>query len=193
MRIRKEEAVILRVISGSARGHKLKTIKGLMTRPTSGLVKEALFSIIASRLGGSHVLDLFAGSGSLGIEALSRGAEFTVFIDRNPRCCSIIKENLVHTKLSEMAEVYSMDYQDAIRKMSGEQRKFDIIFMDPPYNKNFVPEALKLLTNNDIMKDDGIIIAEHGAADVLPETCGRFRVTDCRGYGDTIITIYEGR
>jgi 16S rRNA (guanine966-N2)-methyltransferase len=139
------------------------------------------------------VLDLFAGSGSLGIEALSRGAEFAVFIDRNPRCCSIIKENLAHTKLSEMAAVYSLDYQDAVRKMFREQRKFDIIFMDPPYNKNFVQEALKLLTNNDIMKDDGILIAEHSAPDVLPETCGRLRAIDSRGYGDTMITIYEGR
>jgi len=163
----------------------------MATRPTSGMVKEALFSIIAPKVGDSKVLDLFAGSGGLGIEALSRGAAWAVFIDRNPRCCSIIKENLAHTKLLDFAEVYAIDYSDAIRKMRREQRKFDIIIMDPPYNKNFAQEALKLLTNNDIMMDDGIIIAEHSASDDLPETCGRFRAIVRRGYGDTMITIYK--
>ena len=163
----------------------------MSTRPTSGLVKEAVFSIIASKLAESHVLDLFAGSGSLGIEALSRGAAFAVFVDRDPRCCSIIKENLAHTRLSDIAEMHSLDYSDAVRKLCREQRRFDIIFMDPPYNKNFVQEALKLLTNNDIMKDDGIIIAEHSSSDDLPDACGRLRAADCRGYGDTMITIYR--
>ncbi len=152
---------------------------------------EALFSIIVPKTGGSHQLDLFAGSGSLGIEALSRGAGFAVFIDRNPICCGIIKENLAHTRLSDMAAVYCMDYSDAVKKLHREQHRFDIIFMDPPYNKKFVQEALKLLTNNDIMKDDGIIIAEHSSSDVLPEICGRYRTVDCREYGDTMITIYS--
>ena len=155
------------------------------------MVKEALFSIIAPKVGGSHVLDLFAGSGSLGIEALSRGAASAVFIDRNPGCCGIIRENLAHTKLSDMAEVYAMDYSDGILKMHRERRKFDIIIMDPPYRKNFIQEALKLLTNNDIMKDDGIIIAEHSASDDVPDACGMFRAIDRRTYGDTMITIYK--
>jgi len=137
------------------------------------------------------VLDLFAGSGSLGIEALSRGAASAVFIDRNPGCCGIIRENLAHTKLSDMAEVYAMDYSDGILKMHRERRKFDIIIMDPPYRKNFIHEALKLLTNNDIMKDDGIIIAEHSASDDVPDACGMFRAIDRRTYGDTMITIYK--
>jgi len=181
----------LRVISGSAKGHRLKTLKGMATRPTSGMVKEALFNIISSRVAGSHVLDLFAGSGGLGIEALSRGAVRAVFIDLSPVCCRIIRENLAHTRLAGKAEVYAMDYSDAILKMCRERRKFDIIMMDPPYRKNFVQEALKLLTNNDIMMDDGMIIAEHGASDDVPDACDRFRAVDRRTYGDTMITIYK--
>lgn len=182
---------ILRVIAGSAKGHGLKTIKGDTTRPTSDKVKGAVYNIIAAYIEGSNVLDLFAGTGSMGIEALSRGAGSAVFFDRNPLCCRVIRENLEHTKLTEKAAVYNMDYAAGINKMYNDGRKFDIIIMDPPYNKNFIQEALKLLVNNDIIEDDGIIIAEHSVMDRLPESCGRLKVIDTRKYGDTMITIYK--
>jgi len=155
------------------------------------MVKGALFNIISPVIEGSNVLDVFAGTGSLGIEALSRGAVSAVFFDKSAQCCSIIRDNLEHTKLSDKASVYTIDYAAGIEKMFREGRKFDIIIMDPPYNKNFIQEALKLLTKNDIMVSDGIIIAEHSIQDDLPETFGSLKTVDSRKYGDTMITIYK--
>jgi 16S rRNA (guanine(966)-N(2))-methyltransferase RsmD len=182
---------ILRVIAGSAKGHGLKTIKGDMTRPTSDKVKGAVYNIIAAYVEGSTVLDLFAGTGSMGIEALSRGAASAVFFDRSLQCFKVIKENLEHTRLTEKALVFNMDFAAGINKMHLEGQKFDIIIMDPPYNKNFIQEALKLVAINDIIVSNGIIIAEHSPMDKLPESCGRLKVIDTRKYGDTMITIYK--
>lgn len=137
------------------------------------------------------MLDIFAGTGSLGIEALSRGADKAVFLDKSAECCGIIKENLVHTKLEKQAEVYSVDYAIGIERLFKDNRKFDLILLDPPYNKNFIQETLKILTKNDIMNNDGIIIAEHSATDSLPESIGRLKSVDTRKYGDTMVTIYK--
>ncbi len=164
----------------------------MTTRPTSDMVKGALFNIIAPVVEGSRVLDIFAGTGSLGIEALSRGAHSAVFLDRSAQCCDVIKENLAHTKLSDKAEVYNVDYASGIERMRREGYEFDIIIMDPPYNKKFIQEALKLLTKNDIILDDGIIIAEHSVLDDLPEAFEGYKTIDSRKYGDTMITIYKG-
>jgi len=163
----------------------------MTTRPTSDKVKGALFNIIAAILEDSRVLDVFAGTGSLGIEALSRGAGSAVFIDRSVQCCEVIRENLAHTKLASKAEVYAMDFASGIEKLNRDGCKFDIIIMDPPYNKKFIQEALKLLTKNDIMEDDGIIVTEHSIMDDLPDAVGRFTAIDSRKYGDTKITIYR--
>jgi 16S rRNA (guanine966-N2)-methyltransferase len=182
---------ILRVISGIARGHKLKTIKGTATRPTSDKVKGSIFNIIAGYISESDVLDIFAGTGSLGIEALSRGAASAVFLDKSPESCAVIRDNLAHTKLADLAEVYCSDYGNGIEILSRNGRKFDLILLDPPYNKNFIQEALKIMSRNDIMKDSSIIVAEHSASDILPESCGRLMAVDSRKYGDTMITIYK--
>jgi 16S rRNA (guanine(966)-N(2))-methyltransferase RsmD len=136
------------------------------------------------------VLDVFAGTGSLGIEALSRGASQAVFFDKSAECCRIIKENLAHTKLADKAEVYSTDFAAGIERLYKDGRKFDVIILDPPYNKNFIQETLKMLTKNDIIKDSGIIIAEHSVSDSLPGSIGRLEAKDTRKYGDTMITIF---
>jgi 16S rRNA (guanine(966)-N(2))-methyltransferase RsmD len=182
---------MLRVIAGLARGHKLKTVKGIDTRPTSDKVKEAVFNIIAADIIDSTVLDAFAGTGSLGIEALSRGARKTIFMDKSPNSCGIIRENLAHTNLSEQAEVYVTDYKSGIERLCRKGYKFSLVFLDPPYNKNFIQDALKLLAKNDIITDDGIIVAEHSRSDNLPESYGRLKAVDTRKYGDTMITIYK--
>lgn len=181
------------MISGSAKGHKLKTIKGTLTRPTSDKVKGALFNIIAFRVVNSIVLDAFAGTGSLGIEALSRGAYSAVFMDKSPECCETIRENLAHTKLADKADVYATDFASGIEKLFKKGQQFDLILLDPPYNKNFIQETLKILIKNDIMKDDGIIVAEHSTSDSLPDAVGRLELTDTRKYGDTMISIYRVR
>lgn len=137
------------------------------------------------------MLDIFAGTGSLGIEALSRGAAGAVFLDKSPESCAVIRDNLVHTKLTDLAEVYCTDYGNGIEKLHRDGRKFDLILLDPPYNKNFIQEALKIMSRNDIMKNESVIVAEHSASDILPENCGRLKAVDSRKYGDTMITIYK--
>ena len=131
-----EEYVILRVISGTAKGHKLKTIKGITTRPTADRVKESLFNIISGLIPKARVLDVYAGTGSIGIEALSRGAEFAVFVDKSNECSRIIRENLVSTKLIDKASVITGDIFITLNKISKNNKKFDIIFLDPPYKKS---------------------------------------------------------
>ena len=179
------------MISGEAKGHKLKTLKGMATRPTSDRVKESLFNIISSYIPESDILDLFAGSGSLGIEALSRGAGFAVFVDKSRESCDIIKENLIFTRFNEKSEVLLLGYADALSKLAGEGKKFDIVFLDPPYNKNFIQETLKILVKNDIIRENGILIAEHHIDDQLPEYSGRLKLSRKQKYGETTVSIYE--
>ena len=181
--------IILRVISGTAKGHKLKTVKGISTRPTYDRVKEAIFNIIAYRIENSVVLDVFAGTGSLGIEALSRGAGKAVFLDKSADCIDVINENLSRAKLSHRAEVYLSDFSKGIEKLYNKGLKFDIIILDPPYNKNFIIETLKKLKKDDIMEDDGIIVAEHSMSDGLQNDIEGFVLIDSRKYGDTMISI----
>lgn len=181
------------MISGKAKGHKLKTLKGIATRPTSDRVKESLFNIIAPFIPGSLVLDLFAGSGSLGIEALSRGADFAVFADISRDSIDVIKENLTFTGFIEKSEVLHMGYAQTLAIIAAEGRKFDLFFLDPPYNKNFIQETLKLMAKNDIIRENGILIAEHHINDQLPEYCGSLKLVRKQKYGDTMISLFEQR
>ncbi|HHW49234.1 MAG TPA: 16S rRNA (guanine(966)-N(2))-methyltransferase RsmD [Clostridiaceae bacterium] len=181
---------ILRVITGTARGHKLKTVKGLNTRPTSDKVKGALFNILAGRIEGSNVLDLFAGTGNLGIEALSRGAASAVFIDKSPECISVIKENLKHTKLEERATVIPGDVMAVLKKMSNNFKKYDIIFMDPPYNKNLIQDTLKIIEENGIIKNDGIVVVEKSAKDDTALNLEKLKLFRVKRYGDTVLSFF---
>lgn len=183
--------VILRVISGEAKGHKLKTLKSNLTRPTSDKVKGSIFNIIAAVIYDTDVLDLFAGTGNLGIEALSRGSRWAVFVDRSHDCFQIIKENLIHTKLLDKAEVMATDVCSALRKLSQKGDKFDIIFLDPPYGKGLVEETLKCIVGVDIMKPDTLIVAEHDVSDTVPRSIGNLTNFRQQKYGDTIISFYR--
>ena len=162
-----------------------------MTRPTSDKVKGSIFNIIAPIVFDKDVLDLFAGTGNLGIEALSRGTRSAVFVDKSQECSQIIKENLTHTKLMENAEVLVTDVCSALNKLSQKGIKFDIIFMDPPYGKGLVDETLKCIVNTDVIKPDTLIIAEHDVGDVVSECIGTLRSFRQQKYGDTIISFYR--
>ena len=186
-----EEFVILRVIAGTAKGHKLKTIKGLTTRPTSDKVKGAVFNILAALIPGANVLDIYAGTGSLGIEALSRGADSAVFVDKSSECFHTIKENLAHTKLESKATVIAGDVFVALNKFSKNNKKFDIIFLDPPYGKGLVEKTLKNIAENDIIMQEGIIVAEHDVEDEVPEEVGGLERYRRQKYGDTVISFYR--
>ena len=178
----------MRVISGKARGVNLKTPEGLMTRPTIDRVKEALFSIINFDIPASNVLDLFGGTGQLGIEALSRGAKSAVFVDQREDACKLIKENLKRTKLEQDAKVVRMDYLDYLKRC---REKFDIIFLDPPYAEVFLENALKCITEIDILQSGGIIVAERPLGKDLPwDFEGYTRSKDYK-YGKVLLTIYR--
>lgn len=185
-----EESVILRVISGIAKGHKLKTLKGNNTRPTSDKVKGSLFNILAGAMEGADVLDLFAGTGNLGIEALSRGANSATFIDKSSDCAAIIRENLIHTKLVDLATVLTGDIFRMMSKLANEGMSFDIIFLDPPYNKNLVEETLNCIIENDVLKRSSIVIAEHDIDDIVSDEIGVLKKVRSTNYGDTVMSFF---
>lgn len=150
----------MRIISGKARGTKINTIDEVTTRPTLDRVRESLFNIIQNYVSNTYVLDIFAGSGALGIEALSRGAKQAVFCDINKDAVKIINENLMKTRLKENAIVYNMNYKKMIEKLSKNDFKFDIVFVDPPYKENLAVNSVKLIIQNNLLNENGIIIIE---------------------------------
>lgn len=150
----------MRVIAGSARRLLLKTPAGTNTRPTTDRIKETLFNMLQRELGGRVFLDLFAGSGGIGIEALSRGAKHACFADSSREAIACVRENLTHTKLADRATVYAMDAGAALSRMSAEKRKFDIVFLDPPYGKGLEFEALSTLRRYGLLAEDATVIVE---------------------------------
>ena len=178
----------MRVITGKARGVQLKTPDGMNTRPTTDRVKEALFSIIHFDIPGSSVLDLFAGSGQLGIEALSRGALDAVFVDVRDDACSLVKENLRRTKLQAQAKVVKAEYSQYLRNC---HQKFGIIFLDPPYSEDFLEKSLNFITEIDILQSGGIIVTERPLGKALSgDFPGYSRSKDYK-YGKVILTFFR--
>lgn len=178
----------MRVITGKARGVQLKTPEGMLTRPTADKVKEALFSIIQFEIPGAAVLDLFGGTGQLGIEALSRGAKSAVFVDAREDACKLIRENLKRTRLEEQAKVIRSDYLAYLGRC---RESFDIIFLDPPYAEVFLENSLNRITEIDILHSGGIIVTERPLGKELPwEIEGYTRSRDYK-YGKTLLTIYQ--
>ena len=178
----------MRVITGKARGVSLKTPSGMATRPTSDRVKEALFSIIQFDIANASVLDLFGGTGQLGIEALSRGAKRAVFVDQRQDACDLIRENLRRTNLAENAKVVKSDYLAYMQRCT---EKFDIILLDPPYAEVFLENSLKMITEIDILQSGGIIATERPTEKELSfEFPGYNRSKDYK-YGNTMITLYR--
>ncbi len=150
----------MRVIAGKARRLQLKAMEGLNTRPTTDRIKETLFNMISFDIEGSYFLDLFSGSGAIGIEALSRGAKKAVFVENNKQALACIKDNLRHTKLADDAEVISRDVQVAISQLDVQGQKFDYIFMDPPYGKLLEKEVILSLADTGLYHEDTWIIVE---------------------------------
>ena len=177
----------MRVITGSARGRRLRELEGLETRPTTGKVKEALFSVIQFDIEGRRVLDLFAGTGQLGIECLSRGAAEAVFAERRPDALKLIRENLKVTELSDRARVVA---GDSLEFLSTTKEKYDIILLDPPYNKGLLDECFRLIAENELLTEDGVIVAEHRREEKMPEELHGFQKQKERRYGIVMLSIY---
>ena len=178
----------MRVISGTARGTVLKTPDGMLTRPTADRVKEALFSILQFEVPGAVVLDLFGGTGQLGIEALSRGAKRAVFVDEREDACRLISENLKRTKFTDFATVRRSDYALFLKNCT---EKYDIIILDPPYADVFLENSLNLITEIDILQSGGIIVTERPLEkDLSMEFSGYQRSKDYK-YGKTVLTLFR--
>lgn len=183
----------MRVISGSAKGRRLVPPQDRRVRPTSDRIKEALFSIILSRKGdlnGFAVLDLFAGTGNLGIEALSRGAAKALFVDNHRGSITLIRKNLHGTGLEESAEVMASDTFASIAKLAEAGRKFDLILADPPYNQGLAEKLLGEPALERLLSEESLLVIETSNSEDLPESCGNLSMCDRRVYGDTAITFY---
>ncbi len=150
----------MRVIAGSARRLTLKTIEGMDTRPTTDRIKETLFNMIHNDIYGCTFLDLFSGSGAIGIEALSRGAKAAVFVEKNPKAADCIRENLKAARLADRATLLNCDISDALRRLEPRKEAFDFIFMDPPYNHLWEKEVLTYLAHSSLVDAETLIIAE---------------------------------
>ncbi|MBQ7784434.1 MAG: 16S rRNA (guanine(966)-N(2))-methyltransferase RsmD, partial [Oscillospiraceae bacterium] len=174
----------MRVITGSARGRKLRTLEGADVRPTTDMVKEAIFSIIQFDIEGTTVLDLFSGSGQLGIEALSRGAKYCRFVDKSAASVECTRENLGACGFIRDSAVTTADSIDFARDV---RMTFDIAFLDPPYNMGLIEKAMPFLAEK--MSDRGIVVCEHEKGLVLPESYGRLVKSKTYRYGKIEVTV----
>ena len=177
----------MRVITGTARGRRLKELQGMDTRPTTDKVKESMFSILQFDIEGRRVLDLFAGTGQLGIEALSRGAESAVFVERRKDALQAVRENLEACGFSDRARVVNGDAMSYLK--SGE--KFDLIFLDPPYASGLLEQALEDIARFDICRRHGIIVAESAADKTLPPLSSPYSIYREYRYGKIKLTVYH--
>ncbi len=177
----------MRIIAGDYKGRKLQTPSDYTIRPTSDKVKEALFSILADRIYGSRVLDLFSGTGNLGLEALSRGAELCVFGDSSRDSLRLIKSNIAHCRAEEGAVVVPGDYRKTLMNTS---ETFDIILLDPPYDRGMLKPCFEIIRERELLNEGGVIVAEHRKEEVLEEEiCGFSKVKE-RRYGIIVLSIY---
>jgi len=177
----------LRVISGMAKGRHLSAPKGHSTRPTADRVKEALFSVLAPYINQSRVLDVFAGTGALGIEALSRGAIRAVFIEKSRSTCNILEKNLEITGLKTSAENAKVFCADCLKIIPILDEKFDIVFLDPPYNRGYLKKTISLILESDILEVDAILVVEISAKDREDFILPGIEVKKISDYGDTSV------
>ena len=182
----------MRVISGLRKGHKLKTPKGTDVRPTEDRVKESLFNILNIIDENSIILDGFAGSGSIGIEFLSRGAKLAYFVDKSSESIKSIEENLIHTKFKDNSVVIKKDLSLMVKDFKRDNIKFDYIYLDPPFNQlNLVKNILNDISINEILNNNGKIIIEHEKELELENNLYDFEKTDYRKYGSKVVTFYK--
>ena len=179
----------MRVVAGKARGHILKYPKEPRIRPTTDMIKEAIFSALESAdTDWTKVLDLYAGTGALGIEALSRGAKEADFVEKNPKCCQIIRENLKRTGFTDQAKVYRLDASKSIDTLN---QQYSLIFMDPPYNDQETWSILTRITDSSLAGTNTTIVVEHSRDSLAGSQYGDFHITNNLCHGDTCISMFS--
>ncbi|MDX5475318.1 MAG: 16S rRNA (guanine(966)-N(2))-methyltransferase RsmD [Bacillaceae bacterium] len=182
----------MRVISGVHKGRQLKAVPGVNTRPTTDKVKESIFNMIGPYFNGGVALDLFGGSGGLGIEALSRGIDKVIFVDKDGKAIQTIKKNLEDLKLTESVEVYRNDAVRALNALNKrDDIRFDLILLDPPYKRHQLELLIETIDKYELLKHDGIIMAEHSSEVGLPDNIGKLHITKKETYGTTVISVYK--
>ena len=178
----------MKVISGTLKGRNIDGYNLDGTRPTMDRVKESLFAMIQNYIGESICLDLFAGSGNLGIEAISEGATFVYFNDNNKKAAEVIKKNIKNFNILEKSEILNMSHKKALNELTG--KKIDIIFLDPPYKTNYIEESIKLIDSNDLLSDNSIIVCESSDLNKIIYT-DNFQILKEKKYGDKWVVILE--
>ncbi|USG67727.1 16S rRNA (guanine(966)-N(2))-methyltransferase RsmD [Brevibacillus ruminantium] len=181
----------MRVISGDHRGRKLAAVPGKGTRPTTDKIKESIFNMIGPYFSGGWALDLYAGTGGLGIEALSRGTDKCVFVERDPKAFGIVKQNVAACRLEERAELYRIDAARALKQLSKRNIAFDLVFLDPPYAHQQIADEIRQLQEGSMLAADAWVVAEHDSGLRLPEEIGGCYADRVSTYGETTITIYR--
>ncbi|MDQ0253840.1 16S rRNA (guanine(966)-N(2))-methyltransferase RsmD [Evansella vedderi] len=180
----------MRVISGKQKGLHIKAVPGQSTRPTTDKVKESIFNIVGPYFDGGTMLDLYGGSGSISIEALSRGMNKAIIVDRDRKAIETIYTNLKNCKLEGRAEVFRTESIRALKALQKKQSQFHFIFLDPPYQKHRLHDELAFIAEHNILAVDGMIVVEHASSVALNDTYGGLRKIREEQYGDTTITIY---
>lgn len=181
----------MRIIAGTGKGKRLKTVPGLQVRPTTDRVKESLFQIIGPYFDGGRALDLFAGSGSLGLEALSRGVDRVIFVDRSGASVQTVRENLRATGFENQAEVYRRDARSAIRSFRKQGLVFRYIFLDPPYREPILADIMERLGENGMLEPTGTVVAEHAGNAPLQSSYGNLSRVRSLPFGDTAVDLYR--
>jgi 16S rRNA (guanine966-N2)-methyltransferase len=181
----------MRIISGIAKGKKLLSPLTMETRPTLDRIKESIFDIIQMKIYGSKVIDLFAGTGSLGLEAVSRGALECFLIDKSKDTFNLLSQNVINLKFEDKCKTFNMDSYEAIEQLGVENQKFDIIFIDPPYIKDMIPPAVEIIQKYKMLLDNGIIVTKIDSKEKLYEGTDEIKLYNHRKYGNTIICFYK--
>ena len=181
----------MRVISGIAKGRRLVAPKGTDTRPTSDRVKEAIFNIIGPEVTDTNVLDVFAGTGSLGLESASRGASEVYLFDKSSVTFPLLKQNVENLKFQDFCFPMNIDAYAGLKQLASKGKKFDIIFIDPPYCKEMIPEAMKIVKEYELLNNDGIIVTKIDTIEEIYEGYEDIRLTKSKKYGNTTVCYYK--
>jgi len=181
----------MRIIAGTAKGRRLKTLHGADKRPTTDRVKESIFAVLGEHILEADVMDLFAGTGNLGIEALSRGARAALFLDSDAQAVRTIKENLRLTQLEDRAEMWRCDAVAALQRLRTERRSFDLVFADPPYGRGYGERTLRCLDRSTILREEGVFVLEHSTNEEVAVSCAHMKMVSEKRFGQTAVHFFQ--